>query len=90
MRNKHKEWDVQQQAVLSLQAPCSASVIGPPGSGKTAVAVALAVRIVQENPEAKIAVLSPDRRAASDLRIHNRLDIRTVCGAARAGATERP
>ena len=68
MRIKHKAWDVQQQAVFSLQAPCSASVIGPPGSGKTAVAVALAVRIVQENPEAKIAVLSPDRRAASDLR----------------------
>ena len=61
-------WDEAQQAVLDLAAPCAASVIGPPGSGKTALAVEFAVRIVRDKPEAKIAVLSPDRRAASDLR----------------------
>ena len=55
MRIKHKAWDVQQQAVFSLQAPCSASVMVL-RAGKTAVAVALAVDL-QENPEAKIAVL---------------------------------
>lgn len=60
--------DEAQQAVLDLAAPCAASVIGPPGSGKTALAVEFAVRIVRDKPEAKIAVLSPDRRAASDLR----------------------
>lgn len=62
------EWDSSQQAVLEVSAPCTASVIGAPGSGKTALAVELAVRIVREDPEAEVAVLSPDRRAASDLR----------------------
>ncbi|MDO5025987.1 MAG: ATP-dependent DNA helicase [Trueperella sp.] len=63
------ELDSAQSAVLSAAAATSAlSVIGAPGSGKTTVLKALVMQILQENPAAKIAVLSPDRRAASQLR----------------------
>lgn len=63
------ELDSAQRAVLSAAETASAlSVIGAPGSGKTTVMQALVLQILRENPQAKIAVLSPDRRAASQLR----------------------
>ncbi|WP_460998033.1 ATP-dependent helicase [Trueperella pyogenes] len=67
------KWDESQRAVLELRAPCVVSVIGAPGTGKTSLAVELAVRIMRKDPQAQVAVLSPDRRAASDLR--NRIGV---------------
>ncbi len=63
-----KKWDESQAEVLELRAPCAACVIGGPGSGKSSLAVELAVRALRDDPQARVAVLSPDRRAASDLR----------------------
>lgn len=69
----NKTWDENQAAVLELRAPCTASVIGAPGTGKSALVVELAARIMREDPGARVALLSPDRRAASDLR--NRISV---------------
>ncbi|MDP9805774.1 superfamily I DNA/RNA helicase/RecB family exonuclease [Trueperella bonasi] len=66
--DESRQWDASQQAVLGLRAPCVASVIGAPGTGKSALTIELAINVVRENPDAQVAVLSPDRRAASDLR----------------------
>ncbi|VEI13951.1 UrvD/REP family ATP-dependent DNA helicase [Trueperella bialowiezensis] len=73
MRMQTFEWNPQQQAVLDVvtgrgAVPVAASVTGAPGSGKTALALAAVERIISENPEHSVALLSPDRRAAADLR----------------------
>ncbi|MBM7825090.1 superfamily I DNA/RNA helicase/RecB family exonuclease [Arcanobacterium pluranimalium] len=61
--------DSSQQAVLNqCVAPCTLSVIGAPGSGKTEVLKQAVLKTVSDSPRAKIAVLSPDRRAATQLR----------------------
>ncbi|WP_124053971.1 UrvD/REP family ATP-dependent DNA helicase [Arcanobacterium ihumii] len=49
-------------------SPCALSVIGAPGSGKTEVLKQAVAKVIEANPMARVAVLSPDRRAASQLR----------------------
>lgn len=62
-------WDDSQQAVLDACVPgARISVVGAAGSGKTALVKACAQQILQHNPQASVAVLSPDRRAAGELR----------------------
>ncbi|MFC5370381.1 UrvD/REP family ATP-dependent DNA helicase [Arcanobacterium bovis] len=62
-------FDQSQQAVLdNCVAPCALSVIGAPGSGKTELLKRAVLHVAAENPRARIAVLSPDRRAATQLR----------------------
>ncbi len=61
--------DASQQAVThACAAPCALSVIGAAGTGKSSLLRALVSKILGANPQARIAVLSPDRRAATDLR----------------------
>ena len=61
-------FDASQRQVLDLAAPCTASVIGAPGTGKTRVLQEKVAMLVAADPAVKIAVLSPDRRAAAALR----------------------
>ncbi|MDY5589682.1 MAG: PD-(D/E)XK nuclease family protein, partial [Arcanobacterium sp.] len=62
-------WDQSQCMVFeACVPPCSLSVIGGPGSGKTTVLEECVRRILSADPERTIAVLTPDRRAAGKLR----------------------
>ena len=65
-------WDDEQRAVLELPADASGTVIGAPGSGKTAVLVERVARLVggDDAPlEAdEVLVLTPSRASATRLR----------------------
>lgn len=62
-------WDSSQERVLASCVPGAIlSVYGAPSSGKTEVLQECVRRAIEKNPQAKIAVLSPDRRAAGALR----------------------
>lgn len=74
-------FDESQRAVLGVEPLCTASVIGAPGTGKTRLVRELAVKLVKENPAVRVAVLSPDRRAASDLRNKISFDLGYLPGA---------
>lgn len=63
------ELDESQLAVIEqLQRGAVLSVIGAPGSGKTYLLRRCVAQILQQDPQARIAVLSPERRAATDIR----------------------
>lgn len=63
------ELDATQQAVVdACVRTCTLSVIGAGGSGKSTVLRTVVAQLLAEDPHARIAVLSPDRRAATDLR----------------------
>ncbi|MGV9182370.1 PD-(D/E)XK nuclease family protein [Arcanobacterium canis] len=62
-------FDQSQCAALTAMKPHSAvSVIGMVGSGKTSLLIEKVAQILHDDPSACIAVLSPDRRAATQLR----------------------
>ncbi|CRH87284.1 ATP-dependent DNA helicase PcrA [Chlamydia trachomatis] len=62
-------WDFSQEQVMASCVPGAIlSVYGAPGSGKTEILQECVRRAIIRNPQAKIAVLSPDRRAAGALR----------------------
>ena len=62
-------WDESQQAVLDAWGRgARLSVLGAPGTGKTTLAKACAAKVYRAYPDARIAVLSPDRRSAGALR----------------------
>ncbi|MFY9262063.1 MAG: ATP-dependent helicase [Actinomycetaceae bacterium] len=61
--------DSDQQAVVDACRPgCVLSVIGAPATGKTTTIRAAVGEVLRTTPQARIAVLSPDRRAAGELR----------------------
>ncbi len=62
-------WDFSQEQVVASCVPGAIlSVYGAPSSGKTEILQECVRRAIIRNPQAKIAVLSPDRRAAGALR----------------------
>ena len=62
-------WDESQQAVLEhLSGRVVLSVLGGAASGKTELLKEAAVRVLERDPQARVAVLAPDRRAANQLR----------------------
>ncbi|WP_343999775.1 ATP-dependent DNA helicase [Microbacterium paludicola] len=63
------EWDEPQRAVLSLPADASGTVVGAPGTGKTAVLVERVARLIDEGVAAdELVVLTPTRVSATRLR----------------------
>lgn len=60
--------EAQESALASILRGESVSIVGGAGSGKTRVIHGAVLELLRRNPDQRIAVLSPDRRAASDLR----------------------
>ena len=78
------ELDSSQRAVIdALVAPCAISVIGAPRTGKTSLLEECVAEVLARDPQAQVAVLSPDRRAATGLR--NAISVRL--GALGSGVT---
>ena len=64
-----RRWDRAQQAVLALPADASGTVVGAPGTGKTAVLVERVASLLAEGVAAdELVVLTPTRVSATRLR----------------------
>jgi len=69
-RQRPREFDASQRAVLDLPDECSAAIIGAPGSGKTATLIELVAHRVEQRgfaPE-ELLVLTSSRTTATRLR----------------------
>ncbi|QJC22168.1 UrvD/REP family ATP-dependent DNA helicase [Arcanobacterium buesumense] len=72
----HAVPDSSQEAVIEAcyevistgQRGCAFSILGAPGTGKTELIKRCVSEVLVAEPQSRIAVLSPDRRAASDMR----------------------
>lgn len=63
------DWDEAQRGVLSLPADAPGTVVGAPGTGKTAVLVERVARLIDEGVAAdELVVLTPTRVSATRLR----------------------
>lgn len=58
----------QSRVVEDIASGASLTVVGAAGTGKTTVLRGAVKAILARSPQARVAVLSPDRRAASDVR----------------------
>lgn len=64
-----REWDAGQRAVLELSGDASGTVIGAPGTGKTAVLVERVARLLARGAASdEVVVLTPTRASATRLR----------------------
>lgn len=62
-------WDTEQKKVFDACVPGALlSVLGAAGSGKTAVLRECVARVYAQRPDARIAVLTPDRKTAGAMR----------------------
>src|SRR5690625_1031875 len=65
-------WDPDQQAVLALAPDATGTIIGAPGSGKTAVLIERVARLIDDAEApfapAQVLVLTPSRASATRLR----------------------
>ncbi len=81
-----EEADAVQREIISLPADASGTVVGAPGTGKTATIVARAATLVAAGTSPDhILVLTPTRPAATALRDH----VAVAVGAATTGALVR-
>jgi superfamily I DNA/RNA helicase len=81
-------WDPEQRAVLDLPVDASGTIVGAPGSGKTAVLVERVARLIGDGAPLdadQVIVLTPSRASATRLR--DRLGQRV--GVATPGALAR-
>lgn len=75
----HTSWDAGQRAVIELDSAASGTVIGAPGSGKTAVLVERVARLLGGPAPlgpGEVLVLTPSRASATRLR--DRLGMRVA------------